>query len=176
MKLKKNFFNEDPSIVAKNLLGKTLVRVMDGKELRAKIVETEAYYDKNDPASRARQNGDLKDTMEMDAGTILVYGVHNSWLINFVTGKKGDAAAVLLRALEPENFDVTTKGPGLLTKALNIKKEFHKLNILNSELIWVEDSKKNKFEIVESFRIGVHEDLPEKLRFYIKDCSWISKK
>ena len=43
MKLKKNFFNEDPSIVAKNLLGKTLVRVMDGKELRAKIVETEAY-------------------------------------------------------------------------------------------------------------------------------------
>ena len=114
--------------------------------------------------------------MEMDAGTILVYGVHNSWLINFVTGKKGDAAAVLLRALEPENFDVNTKGPGLLTKALNIKKEFHKLNILNSELIWVEDSKKNKFEIVESFRIGVHEDLPEKLRFYIKDCSWISKK
>ena len=70
-------------------MGKILIRIINGEEIRARIVETEAYYDEQDPASRACQNGDLKVTMQDEAGTILVYGVHNNWLINFVTGKKG---------------------------------------------------------------------------------------
>ena len=77
--------------------------------MKAKIVETEAYYDEKDPASRACQNGDLRETMLMEAGTILVYGVHNSWLINFVTGKKGEAAAKPKTEATEESKEAATK-------------------------------------------------------------------
>jgi len=116
--MQKEFFEKSPEIVAKELLGSILTRKIDNRELRARIVETEAYYGDKDPASRACKNGDLRETMMMDAGTILVYGVHNNWMLNFVTGKEGSAEAVLIRALEPLNFDAKCNGPGLLTKAL----------------------------------------------------------
>mgnify|MGYP001584083746 FL=1 len=121
------------------------------------------------------QKGDLRETMLMEAGTILVYGVHNNWLINFVTNDEGKAEAVLLRALEPLNFQGNVKGPGLLTKALKINKIFHKKNICDNKDIWLENNDE-KFEIVESFRIGVKKDLPKKLRFYIKGNNWVSRK
>lgn len=176
MKVLKEFFDRDAEIVAKELLGKIIVRKIEDKILKAKIVETEAYYDENDPASRACKNGDLRETMLMDAGAILVYGVHNCWLINFVTNKKGNAQAVLLRSLEPINFNERSNGPGLLTRSLNIGKEFHKVNIYNNKEIWLEYPKEEeKIEIGEAYRIGVNKDLPKKLRFYIKNNRFVSK-
>jgi DNA-3-methyladenine glycosylase len=180
MKIDKDFFNERADVVAKRLLGKIIVRKIGKDELRARIVETEAYFDSKDPASRACQNGDLKKTMEMPGGTILVYGVHNNWLINFVTGNKGEASAVLIRALEPLNFESFCNGPGLLTKNLGVGKELHKKSVLDSEDIWLEhcneDGEESGFEIVDSFRVGVSHDLPEKMRFYIKDSRFVSRK
>jgi len=173
-KLQRNFFSRDAEIVARELLGKILIRVEDGKEKRARIVETEAYYGAEDPASRACKNGDLKKTMESEPGEILVYGVHNNWLINFVTGKKEKAEAVLLRALEPLNFEERCYGPGLLTKALNINKDFHNKNLWNCELSILNN--KPVTEIIESFRIGIKKDLPKRLRFYIKDNNHVSRK
>jgi len=179
-KLRKDFFERKAEIIARELLGKVLVRkLLEEKEeklMKARIVETEAYYDENDPASRACKNGDLKKTMESKAGTILVYGVHNNWLINFVTGKEGKAEAVLIRAIEPLNFQANTRGPGLLTKALRIGKEFHKKNICSCEELWLEDNKVRDLEIQEAKRIGVREDLEKPLRFYIKNNIWVSKK
>jgi len=178
--LEKNFFERKAEIVARELLGKVLVRkLLEGKEeklMKARIVETEAYYDETDPASRACQNGNLRKIMQDEPGTILVYGVHNNWLMNFVTGKEGEAQAVLLRALEPLNFEAKTSGPGLLTKALKIDKGFHGKNILECEGLWLEDSKSEKLEIMRKKRIGVREDLDKPLRFYIKGNKWVSKK
>jgi DNA-3-methyladenine glycosylase len=146
--IKEEFFMRSPEIVAKDLLGKFLVRIIRGKKFIAKIVETEAYFGPEDPASRARQNGDLRLTMEMDGGKILVYGVHNNWLLNFVTEEEGKASAVLIRALEPINFKARCNGPGLLTRALKIDKKFHKMNIVNNSEMWVENDDKiiNKFD------------------------------
>ena len=226
-KLNKEFFSRDAEIVARELLGKILVRKIkdaNNKILKAKIIETEAYYGSEDPASRACQNGDLRETMLSEAGTILVYGVHNNWLINFVTNEKGRAEAVLLRALEPLNFSERCNGPGLLTKAMKIDKSFHNKNIIDNNELWLEenendkDEKNNKktvnnkiqykeknkkykkplikhienksntefkensnfksknIEIVEAFRIGVKKDLPQKLRFYIKDNKYVSRR
>ena len=202
----KNFFNTKSEIVARNLLGLIIVRKIKNIKLKAKIVETEAYFDENDPASRARQNGDLRNTMLMPPGTILVYGVHNNWLVNFVAEKKNKAGAVLIRAVEPINFNKKCNGPGLLTRALKIDKAFHKKDILSNKEFWIEDFNDNKkdidnnldsnqqakkdshhknnslltnkknFEITKSFRIGVKKDLPRKLRFYIKDNKFISRK
>ncbi len=168
------FFLKNAETVAKHLLGMVLVRKLNGKEYRARIVETEAYYGEKDPASRAGQNGDLRKTMLMRPGTILVYGVHNNWLLNFVNNGEGKAEAVLIRALEPLNFDGNTKGPGLLTKAMLINKEFHKQNIINNQEIWLEIREEDP-EIEKSYRIGVTKDLPQKLRFYIKGNKHVSR-
>ena len=183
-KIDSEFFSRKAEIVAKELLGKVLVRRIGKKELRVRIVETEAYYDEKDPASRACKGGDLRRVMMEEAGKILVYGVHNNWLINFITGEKGKAEAVLIRAGEPLNFQDKTKGPGLLCKSLGIDKSLHGKEI--GEEIWLEEfgikdgegekEKGGKFEIVESFRIGVKKDLPKKLRFYIKDNNYVSRK
>ncbi len=173
--MERNFFSRDAEIVARELLGKILIRNINGKKLKAKIVETEAYFDEKDPASRACKNGDLKETMKMKAGTVLVYGVHNNWLVNFVTGKEGEAEAVLLRAAEPLNFNKKCSGPGLLTKALLINKKFHKQNLFNNNSVWIEERKKD-FQIGKSFRIGVKKDLKKPLRFYIKNNKFVSRK
>ena len=170
------FFNRDAEIVARELLGKILVRNINGKEKKAKIVETEAYYDEKDPASRACKNGDLKETMKMGAGTILIYGVHNNWLINFVTGKEGEAAAVLIRAVEPLNFDGKGNGPGLLTKSLGIDKSLHKKHIFDNKGYLDLTEGDNNHEVAEAFRIGVKKDLPKKLRFYIKYNKFVSRR
>ncbi len=175
MRLEKGFFNRSAGEVAKELLGKILVRRFGSKLLKAKIVETEAYFGESDPASRAVQNGDLRKTMLMVPGTILVYGVHNNWLLNFVTKEEGKAEAVLIRALEPLNFDLNTKGPGLLTKAMKVDKKFHKENAFDSEELWLEENN-NVFEIGEDFRIGIKRDLPDKFRFYIKENKHVSRK
>ncbi len=171
----KQFFNRDAEIVAKELLGKIIIVNIDGVEKIGKIVETEAYFGNEDPASRACQNGDLRDTMMMKAGTILVYGVHNNWLINFVTGDEGSAAAVLIRAVEPLNFEGNCRGPGLLTKALGINKSLHKSNILNHQKIRIKKSENlGSFKISRSFRVGVKKDLEKPLRFYIEGNKYVS--
>jgi DNA-3-methyladenine glycosylase len=176
MKIKKKFFNNSAEIVARDILGKILVRKINNKELRAKIVETEAYFSKEDPASRAVQNGDLRKTMEMEGGTILVYGVHNNWLVNFVTGEEKKAEAVLIRALEPLNFSLNCSGPGLLCKSLDINKKFHKKKVFYNNEIWIEKSSELNFEVIRTKRIGIKKDLPGNFRFYIKDNKYVSKK
>lgn len=112
----------------------------------------------------------------MRAGTLLVYGVHNNWLINFVTGKEGEAAAVLIRAIEPLNFNGKGNGPGLLTKSLGIDKSFHKKHIFDNECYLDLTDGDSNHEIAEGFRIGIKKDLPKKLRFYIKNNKFVSRK
>ncbi len=170
-KINKEFFLRNADIVACELLGCEIVRIVDGKELRGKIVETEAYFGKEDPSSRACQNGDLRDTMMMDAGTILVYGVHNNWLVNFITNCEGIASAVLIRAIEPLNFNGRGNGPGLLTRALGIDKKLHKKKIGDELKVVV---RKKRPLIGQSFRIGVKKDLSKPMRFFIKENKYVS--
>jgi len=92
--LDKKFFNRDTLQVAKDLLGKTLIRNDNGIIYKTKIVETEAYLGIED---RAAHTFDDKKTqrnkiMYEDAGTIYVYqtyGIH--FMLNFVTLEKGEA-------------------------------------------------------------------------------------
>src|SRR6056297_455640 len=104
-KISRDFFERPADVVAKDLLGKVLVRKIDGKTFKARIVETEAYFSENDPASRASKGKTkISEMMWESPGRILVYNVHMYKMFNFVTYKKGKASAVLIRALEPLNF------------------------------------------------------------------------
>ncbi len=167
-----SFFNRNSKIVARELLGKLIERKIGNKILRARIIETEAYFDESDPASWARY-GKRRDNVEMwnEGGTILIKNVHKHFMLNFVTGKEGDAEAVLIRAVEPLNFSARCHGPGLLTLALKINKSLNGKSLFdkNCELKIIDDGFRYKEdEIKTSKRIGVKNDLNEDLRFYVK--------
>jgi DNA-3-methyladenine glycosylase len=118
MILSKKFFEKDPALVAKNLLGKILVRKINSKILAGKIVETEAYYGKEDPASRAYL-GRPKYCVKLlydEPGKVLIYMVHANWLFNVVAHEKRKAGAVLIRAIEP------IKGIEIMRKNRKVKK------------------------------------------------------
>lgn len=175
-KLDESFFSRKTKIVAKELLGKILVRKFKGKELKAKIVETEAYYGSNDPASRAFKRTKMSEPMFAKAGTLFIYNVHKYLMFNIVTEKENKPGAVLIRALEPMNFKANLSGPGRLTRALKITKELNGKHLSETETIAILNSETDeKIKIVSSHRIGVTHDLKKKLRFFIKGNPYVSK-
>lgn len=183
------FYKRDTSLVAKELLGKLLVRKINKHILISKIVETEAYYGLKDPCSRAKTTPKMAQPMWEDPGKIFTYMVHNNWMFNIVTESKGIPAAVLIRAIEPvseielmkkyrgkSNYDLTN-GPGKLSAALKIGKK-HNLNEIFlpwSDIKIIKLPIKDKIKISSSNRVGVRYDLKKKLRFFIKDNPWVSK-
>jgi DNA-3-methyladenine glycosylase len=166
-RISKDFFNRSAEVVAMDLLGKVLVRKIEGKVLKSKILETEAYFSEDDPASWARL-GKRKDNVFMwsSGGTILIKNVHKYKMLNFSTGKEGKAEAVLVRAVEPLNFFARGHGPGLLTEALKIDKSFNGKSIFEIENFFIEMPEfKNKILFERTPRIGVKNDLDIPLRF-----------
>ena len=189
--VEKRFYLRNPRAVALDLLGKLLVRIYGGKRLSGFIVETEAYFGREDPASRARKGGSLAKIMEGDVGVALVYGIHRQWLLNVVAHEEGAAGAVLIRAIEPfegigtmmklrgvSDLKNLTSGPGRLTKAMAIDKRFNKYPLyLSDGVLRIEYGIEVPREhICSSYRVGVSKDLPEKLRFYVRNSMFVSKK
>lgn len=185
------FYQDRPDRVARRLLGKKLVRIYSGRRLSGVIVETEAYFGPEDPASRARRGGNLARVMASQPGTALVYGIHRQWLLNVVAHQPGGVGAVLIRAIQPlEGLDVMkrlrgvddprllTNGPGKLTKALAVDKSFHGKPLYTRETgLWLEeymDVPENR--LARSRRIGVTEDLEKPYRFYVVDSPYVSVK
>ena len=188
--LPKDFYERDPALVAKELLGKILVRRLGSEVLSGKIVETEAYYGKNDPASRAYTGRKIfNELMFLDVGKAFIYMVHANWLLNIVAHLKNDVGAVLIRAIEPlegieimrknrkvEDIRNLTSGPGKLTKALAITKEQNGIDVTErSSELTITEGEMESFEIETSHRIGVKNDLPRELRFFVKGNKFVSK-
>jgi len=168
--LKESFYTRDSITVAKELLGKKIV--FNGKE--AMIVETEAYTT-NDPGSHAYHKKTPRNSVMFEKGGVLYiyfcYGMFN--MLNIVTDKKDVPSAVLIRAIEPLNFNAKTSGPGLVTKALGITREQN--NMIIGDEFYLEHYKKPK-EIVQTTRIGLKEGAELPYRFYIKDNQYVSKR
>lgn len=203
MRIDREFFNRDARLVAKDLLGKILVRKTEERELKAIIVETEAYIGSIDKACHAYGGKMTKrtETLYHKAGTAYVYfiyGMHNCF--NVITNKSGTAEGVLIRALEPLNefeflsqrrfqksyTELTnaqkrglTNGPSKLAKAFNITLEENKMDMVESEELYIANYDYNIGEVVETTRIGIDyaEEAKDFLwRYYIKGNKWVSKK
>lgn len=145
------FKNNDAIFVAKQLLGKTLVRKFDDKQtIRSKITETEAYYGPNDLASHASKGKTPRTKIMFDEGgyvyAYLIYGVH--WLLNIVTGPQDHPEAVLIRGIEACN------GPGRVGKLLEIDRSFYGEDLAESQRLWIEESDLEG-AISSSSRIGI---------------------
>jgi len=150
--LKRKFFEREPDVVAKELLGKKFVRKINDKILSGIIVETEAYFGENDPASRAYQKKSalFYNKMASKPGTLLIYMVHNNYLLNIVSHKNGEVGAVLIRAVEPvegigimkkqrkrEKIKELASGPGKFTQSFKIDKKQDGIDITKGEEIYI---------------------------------------
>jgi DNA-3-methyladenine glycosylase len=190
--LKKDFYNRDTSIVARELLGKTLIKVNGCKKVGGIIVETEAYYGGSDPASHAFRGVTARAAvMFAQPGTAYVYLCYGMYyLLNAVTEKKGKPGAVLIRALEPcwgtdimrERREVKekinlTNGPGKLTMALGINSSDNEKDLTKIKgglSIFNVERKIGDSEISVSERIGIKSGKDKLLRYFIKNNKFIS--
>ena len=203
MLLDKDYFQKDALYLAKDLLGKILVREIDGKIIKSRIVETEAYIGNGDKACHAYNGRRTKRTevLYSEGGIAyiyLIYGMYNC--LNVVTGIKEEAEAVLIRALEPLNefdyisnkrfnkdFDNLTKaqklaltnGPGKLCKALLIDRELNAIKLYEKGKLYLIDDGFKDFGVVKTKRIGIdsaEEAIHFPWRFYIEGNKYVSKK
>lgn len=186
-KLTRDFFARDTVTVARELLGRLLVRRLDGRMKIGRIVETEAYLGAHDLAAHSSK-GITKRTKIMygppgHAYVYLIYGIHHC--MNVVTEPEGCGSAVLIRAVEPIlNIDGNTKGPGLVCKAMEINLGLNGYDLCDEDL-YIADPKDEagtqheRISIVQRPRIGVAyagKWADELLRFYIEGNRFISKK
>lgn len=181
-KLPREFYDRDTVIVAKELLGKHLVHVVQGAKRVGRIVEVEAYLGPHDLAAHsARGRTARNEVMFGPPGHAYVYFIYGMYFcMNVVTQPAGHAAAVLLRALEPvKNLDGKTSGPGLLCIAMGIDKRLNGHDLLSDDFFIADPGKREDFKIVKRPRIGVDYAgawAKRHLRFYIKDSPFVSRK
>ncbi len=187
--LHRTFYERNTAKVAQELLGKILVHNTPEGTTSGIIVETEAYFGKSDPASRAsKKRTPLNELMWWRGGLAFVYMVHNNWMFNATTERENTPGAVLIRAIQPlkgielmarrrgtEDERKLSSGPGRMTQAMGINKEHHKLDLTRSRKLRIVDGKPMNFKMGRSHRIGVTRDLERKLRFYILGNRFVSK-
>src|SRR5579863_5669946 len=156
-RLQRGFYAQPARDVAVQLLGAHLVRRLpNGLRVEGRIVETEAYVGPEDLACHAAKGRTARTEVMFGppghAYVYLVYGMHHCF--NIVTDPEGHAAAVLVRALEPmEGIDGSTRGPGLLCRALGIDRSLNGADLCGGE-IWVERGRAPR-RVAASPRIGV---------------------
>ena len=160
----------DTKQVAKDLLGKTLIRKIGKQILSGVIIETEAYKGKNDPASHSsRKKTERNKVMFAQVGMSYVYftyGMH--YCFNVVAKKDSDeSGAVLIRSIQPQlgiktmiknrKIDLISNlvnGPAKLTQALQItKKQYHVDLTKDSDLFIMDGVSSTK--ILAKPRIGI---------------------
>ena len=194
-RLSREFFARDTLTVARELLGQRLVRLLDGDRLSGRIVEVEAYVGEEDQASHARF-GPTRRNAPMygppgHAYVYLIYGMHHC--LNFVTGREGFPAAVLVRALEPlEGIDAMrarrgdrpdvqlTSGPARLCQALDVDRRFDGADLCApAALLFLEqDGVVPDDAVVAGPRVGVRGDeeaINVPWRFCVRDNRHVSR-
>jgi DNA-3-methyladenine glycosylase len=177
--LEASFFDRDTRIVARDVLGKILVREFDGQKLWGRLIEVEAYLGPDDLAAHSKGGRRTARTEVMFGGpghayVYFTYGMH--WCLNFVTREKDVPQAVLVRALEPGPGVGRCSGPGLLTRALSINGAQNGLPLQPPDL-YVIDDHAPKRRVYVTPRIGVQGTGPWERRLlrYVVDSPLLSR-
>jgi DNA-3-methyladenine glycosylase len=191
--LPRSFYLRPTLTVARDLLGKYLVRRLEKKFLVGKIVEVEGYLGEKDPASHAYLGKTKRnEVMFKEGGHLYVYftyGMH--FCCNVVTEEEGKGRAVLLRAVEPlegievmrnnRSFDVDredywnlTNGPAKLCEAFGIRREMNGADLAVEELFITDGERVRSAEVGSSVRIGLKNGKEKKWRFFVKGNLFVS--
>jgi DNA-3-methyladenine glycosylase len=130
--------------VARELVGKFIVREHGGRRVCAMITEVEAYKGPKDRAAHS-YNGRRTarvDPLYRDGGTVYVYFVYGMhWMLNFSTAGKGKPEGVLVRGVVAGEAGKRgpIAGPGRVTRYLRIDKSLDGADATRSRHIWLED-------------------------------------
>jgi len=198
MRLNRDFFSVDVLTLSKNLLGKILVRKINNKYFRARIVETEAYKGPYDKAAHCYNNKKTERTKYFwqSPGKLYVYSIYgNNYLMNISAKDENSPEAVLIRAIEPlDNFEFIKEirnvkekkikltdlgnGPGKAGACLQINLSYNGFDLCNEKDLFLIDDDNYKFDIERSVRINI--DYAEEYRFkpwrfFIKNNTNVSK-
>jgi DNA-3-methyladenine glycosylase len=187
------FFTQSAETVARELLGALVVSTLGGERTAGRIVETEAYLGRDDPASHGYQlrRNSRNEALYGPPGqwyVYLSYGIH--WCANLVCRSQGLGSAILLRALEPvDGLDVMRRrrgvegvrqlcsGPGKLCQALGITRELlDGVAMPGSAVQVLGDQSSAKAEILVTPRIGITKAAEWPLRFVVAGSRWSSGK
>jgi DNA-3-methyladenine glycosylase len=192
-----SFFRRPAEAVAVDLLGRFLVRDLDGERLVLRLVEVEAYLGACDRASHAwqgRQSERNRSLFENGgvAYVYFIYGMH--YCLNAVTGRADNGDAVLLRAGEPVSGEESmlenrglrgnprpgdlTGGPGKLCRALKIDRRFDGSPLWRGALRVTAGEPAPSNAIVASERVGIGysgEAATWPLRFAIRGNRHVSR-
>jgi DNA-3-methyladenine glycosylase len=183
--LPRSFYARPTATVARELLGKLLVRGHTGALIKhARIVEVEAYLGERDAASHARRGPTPRAAIMFGPPgylyVYLIYGMHHC--MNFVTETDGVAGAVLIRAAAPvagfadEGKPLT--GPGKLCAALGITTRDKGRDLCVGGDFFVADDGSPAPRRAVSPRIGVDYAgvwAARKLRFYVRNNRYVSR-
>jgi DNA-3-methyladenine glycosylase len=180
-RLPRAFFARPSTVVAPELLGRVLLRVLpDGTRLAVRLVEVEAYGP-DDPASHAfRGRTARNDVMFGPPGRLYVYftyGMH--FCANVVTGRDGEGSAVLLRAAEPlegvgtmaasrgvDALRLLCSGPARLTQALSIARDDDGVDLVRSDTVQLRAGSPVPARRVErTTRVGVRVGVEPRWRY-----------
>ena len=195
MPLPRDFFARPTLEVARDLIGTRVVHEVRGSRTSGVIVETEAYIGEDDPACHAaagltRRTAPLYGPPGL-AYVYLNYGIH--FLLNAVTEAEGHPAAVLIRALMPDEGlaamcrrrqvpvvtvpDAATglcRGPGNLTKALGISLRHNHLDLCGGSRLWIEAGPGAPGPIAWGPRIGIRVGVEAPWRCYVEGHAAVS--
>jgi DNA-3-methyladenine glycosylase len=186
---------ESTVALARFLLGKLLVRDLDGAFALGRIVETEAYLD-GDPACHAFRGMTPRNrSLFKEAGHAYVYLCYGtSYLLNVSSERRGTGAGVLLRALEPvagidhmrrarrlvrgarkdgRLLDLA-RGPGRLTSAMQVDLRHDGIDLFAEGPLWIGSDGTTVGAIGESTRIGITKGVDARLRYFVAGSAYLS--
>jgi DNA-3-methyladenine glycosylase len=194
--LDRTFFARNPRRVARELLGKVLVRDDAGTRLTARIVEVEAYLGESDPAAHAASGRTLRNAVLFGPpGYAYIYFIYgNHYCLNVSCEREGKAGGVLFRALEPltgieemahargiavhtpRDLPKLTSGPGRLSEAFGITRARDNGCDLTSNAgsLWIGEDGYRTSAIRITPRIGITKAADQKLRYILGGNRFVS--
>ena len=194
--LDRAFYARNPRRVARELLGKVLVRESSKERLTGRIVEVEAYLGENDPAAHSAAGQTLRNAVLFGPpGYAYVYFIYgNHYCLNVSCEPEGRAGGVLFRALEPltgidkmaaargitlhgeKDLPKLTSGPGRLCEAFCITRERDSGIDFTSKSsgLWIGDEGFKARKIAITPRIGITKAAENPLRYILSGNRFVS--
>jgi len=198
-RLSRQFFNRDAVTVARELLGKLLIRREGRKLLAGRVVETEAYLGQEDPAAHAFAGRTTRNFVLFGPpGYAYVYFIYgNHFCLNVSCMPEGQGEGVLFRALEPvfgveamaqargidlpasprvTQLRMITSGPGRMSEALGITcaRDNNKDLTSRASDLWLAGDGFHPERIVATPRVGITKAVERPLRFAITGNAYVS--